>query len=71
MTPGELRTAHEAATKLLRKMEKYTEARRIAETAFSTLKFKNGVQGETTQAWKNACKAAGWDERCDFGDLSC
>ena len=59
--------------KLMAKIEKYVEARRIAEEAFSLLKFghKTEYRYETTQEWREVCEASGMHTSCDLGDLSC
>lgn len=57
---------------LKKKIEKFVEARRIAEEAFSQLKFgeKYGF-GEVTAEWLEVCEASGMHYTCDMGDLSC
>lgn len=58
--------------KLMAKIEKYVEARRIAEEAFAKLKYgeKYGC-GEVTAEWREVCEASGMHTSCDLGDLSC
>ena len=59
--------------KLMAKLEKFVEARRIAEKAFNELKFgdEHGGPFTTTQDWADVCKASGMHPSCDFGDLTC
>ncbi len=58
--------------KLNAKIWKLLEARRIAEKAFDVLKYgPERVGFDTTPEWKAMCKAAGFSEYCEFGDLTC
>lgn len=49
--------------KLMRKVDRFNEARRIAETAFEKL--------HQSPEWSEFCAANGISEHCDFGDLTC
>ena len=49
--------------RLMAKVARFSEARRIAESAFKSLK--------ESEDWDAFCAANGLHTECDFGDLSC
>ena len=56
--------------KLMTKIDKYTEARRVAEAAFYKLRVGSGTDFNFKN-WDDFCKDNGLSRSVDFGDLTC